>query len=350
MKKLVLGFIVGILIVIPKVYSQTQSESIELAAFLKERGYVIIPMNERATGHLYIDTEINGIPATLFLDTGATMTILGEERTEKLQSRTNFSNIIVAGIGAYGLPVRTAVVQELKMADFYVENFRVLLLSLSYANDSFSRMGFEEVDGIIGADILNRYRAIIDYGNLALYLTDRRNRLNWRGRRESAELAAFLVESGYVAIPINRRPTTGHLYINTEINGIPASLILDTGAGGTVFGIRRAEEFQLGVDASNVTIVGVGGYFTAAAATIPGFRMADFYVENLGVHLLCLYFFNYIFRREGFAVMDGIIGADVLKRYRAIIDYGNLMLYLKRDWEEFDCAKNIGEAYYRETQ
>ena len=344
MKKItILLSIFTLLLIVEKGYAQTQNESVELVNFLEERGYVAIPMNERPTRHLYINTEINGVPAILLLDTGATLTILEEERAEKLQSRTRFSPVTIAGIGAYGLTTRAAIIQELRMADFYVENFRVHLLNLSYINDSFSRMGFEEIDGVIGADLLNSHRAIIDYGNLMLHLI---------GRHESVELMAFLEEKGYVAIPINRRPT-GHLYINTEINGIPASLILDTGAGGTVFGIRRVEEFQLGVDASNVTIVGVGGYFTAAAATIPGFRMADFYVESLEVHLLCLYFFNYIFRREGFTVMDGIIGADVLKRYRAIIDYGNLMLYLKRDWEECNrvgCAKNIANGNYQKKE
>ena len=322
MKKItIILSIFTLLLITENGYSQTQNGSIELVAFLKERGYVVIPMNERATGHLYINAEINRIAATLLLDTGGTITVLDQERSERFEARVSLSPLIIAGIGAGRPVVRRFVIEEFSLAGFYLENFRIHLLSLSYINDSFGRMGLEEIDGVIGADILHRYRAIIDYGNLELHLT---------GRRGTVELTAFLEEKGYVVIPVNRTPT-GHLYINAEVNGTTAALILDTGAGATIFGVKRAAEFQLRTDSSSANVIGVGGYVTATAATIQEFRMADFYVENVDVHLLCLYFFNYFFRREGFAVMDGIIGADVLKRYRAIIDYGNLMLYLKRD-------------------
>ena len=332
MGKIVLYLIVGLLAITLKVYSQTQDESVELVTFLEERGYVAIPMNERPTGHLYINAAINRIPATLFLDTGGTITILDKERTGRFESRTSLSTLIIAGIGADRPVVRRFVIEEFSLAGFHLENFRIHLLSLSYINDSFRRMGLEEIDGVIGADILHRYRAIIDYGNLVLHLTNRRN--DRRGRHGPVELTAFLEERGYAAIPINRHPS-GHLYINAEINGITAALILDTGAGATVFGQMRAEEFQLKEDFQNVIVVGVGGNLTATAATVQELRMADFYVENPEIHLLCLYYFNYFFRREGFQEMDGIIGANVLKTYRAIIDYGNLMLYLKRSSEEY---------------
>ena len=43
-------------------------------------------------------------------------------------------------------------------------------MNLDHVNSAFESMGLEKVDGVIGADILTNYNAIIDYKNLTLYL------------------------------------------------------------------------------------------------------------------------------------------------------------------------------------
>ncbi len=43
-------------------------------------------------------------------------------------------------------------------------------MPLDHINNAFKQMGIEEVDGVIGADILTTGKAIIDYANLILYL------------------------------------------------------------------------------------------------------------------------------------------------------------------------------------
>jgi len=43
-------------------------------------------------------------------------------------------------------------------------------MSLDHVNQAFASIGVEEIDGVIGADILEYKNAVIDYKNLILYL------------------------------------------------------------------------------------------------------------------------------------------------------------------------------------
>lgn len=43
-------------------------------------------------------------------------------------------------------------------------------MNLDHVNNAFKKVGIAEIDGVIGADILIRGKAVIDYEKLILYL------------------------------------------------------------------------------------------------------------------------------------------------------------------------------------
>ena len=49
------------------------------------------------------------------------------------------------------------------MNDFKKNNFEVILFDMTHINNSFKEKEIEEVDGIIGGDILKEFNAIINY-------------------------------------------------------------------------------------------------------------------------------------------------------------------------------------------
>lgn len=148
---------------------------------------------------------------------------------------------------------------------------------------------------------------------------------------DATGLETFLtVKHDYVKIPITKL-ASGHLQIQLVVNGVDGKFILDTGAGATVVETKRASKFHLTADGHSKTSgTGTGGTqsiqksanntINLAGLTIPGF---DIYMMNLD-HV------NKAFTAAGLQEVDGVIGADVLTKHKAIVDYSNLVLYLRK--------------------
>jgi predicted aspartyl protease len=149
--------------------------------------------------------------------------------------------------------------------------------------------------------------------------------------QEKNELDAFLTQKGYVAIPI-RENISGHLLIEVMVNGQPGLFILDTGAGGTVIDSSKAGELNLVLQEEDIhfTGAGAGGQGLEVCPSegnrieignflIPDFTLSVMSLEHVSQSLIQI---------GAHEEVMGVIGVDVLKPARAIIDYSQMMLYL----------------------
>ncbi len=150
---------------------------------------------------------------------------------------------------------------------------------------------------------------------------------------ENSGVAAFasqLEADGYQAVPMTRHGDA-HLTVDVRLNDVPGTFILDTGAGRSV--IDRAAQARFdrsGQAQAGGRATGAGGT-DLALATLPGsrLRIGAYQDDAFTVHFLALDHVNTAFRQRGVGAVDGVIGADILKRGAAIIDYPGLRLYLR---------------------
>ncbi len=79
------------------------------------------------------------------------------------------------GVGAGGsqLNVKKSINNDLIIDEFHLNNYTVMIMSLDHINEFLKENNLDEVDGVIGADILTSGKAIIDYDNLILYLANK---------------------------------------------------------------------------------------------------------------------------------------------------------------------------------
>ena len=61
------------------------------------------------------------------------------------------------------MPTSSTNLLSFKIGELTIENFHAILLNLSHVNASYEKMGFSQIDGVLGSDVLNKYNAIIDY-------------------------------------------------------------------------------------------------------------------------------------------------------------------------------------------
>lgn len=168
-------FIIGaFLLLCPNLNAQTKMKSktnlTELEKFLtKQNNYVKIPITKTASGHLHIVAILNGVEGEFILDTGAGATVIENKRKEKFKLQTEEATN--SGTGAGGTQsMQKSLNNNFKIGSLEKPAFNLYVMNLDHVNNALKSMGLNEVDGVIGADILTENKAIIDYSNLVLYL------------------------------------------------------------------------------------------------------------------------------------------------------------------------------------
>ena len=141
-----------------------------LEDFLKKKNYLKIKLTKIASNHLELKARINGVEGSFILDTGASNSCIDFSLSEKFKLKVEDSDTKAAGAGAIDLETKTSSKNTVKINNWNYSNFNLVLLDLSHVNTALTEHHAEAVDGIIGADILEKGKAIIDYGSKCLFL------------------------------------------------------------------------------------------------------------------------------------------------------------------------------------
>ncbi|MDB5137962.1 MAG: clan aspartic protease [Mucilaginibacter sp.] len=122
--------------------------------------------------HPLVDITIFGMPFTLVLDTGASKTAF--DQTMLLQAGDNAliksSDRLSTGLGTNSMASSTAMINDMHLGDLLIQQFEVAVLDLSSINIAYRQLNHPEVLGVLGGDILMKYKAVIDYGEQQLTL------------------------------------------------------------------------------------------------------------------------------------------------------------------------------------
>ena len=145
----------------------------------------------------------------------------------------------------------------------------------------------------------------------------------------SARQPDTLALEGYSSIALTRLKT-GHLTLRVRINGISGRFVLDTGAGRSVIESARQEKFRLGrLDRNTAVATGAGGSVPLRMSHGNRLQIGDYQDYGFTAYLMPLEQVNLAFLRRGQERIDGVIGADVLRSGRAVIDYASATLHLQ---------------------
>lgn len=141
-----------------------------LRKFLTQKGYVRINLSYTITSHLELKASINDIEGSFILDTGASNSCVDFDAVEKFCLTAKDSDVKIAGAGAIDMNSKISKKNSLHIGKWDKNNIQIVLFDLSHVNTALVTHNAEKVDGIIGADILKKGKAIIDYENKCLYL------------------------------------------------------------------------------------------------------------------------------------------------------------------------------------
>ena len=141
-----------------------------LEDFLKNRNYQKIKLTKIATNHLELKAKINGVKGKFILDTGASNSCVGLDLIDYFKLDAQESETKAAGAGAIDMETKKSENNALKIGKWKTSKCHLVLFNLCHVNSALVKHNAKEVHGIIGADILEKGKAVIDYNKNVLYL------------------------------------------------------------------------------------------------------------------------------------------------------------------------------------
>jgi clan AA aspartic protease (TIGR02281 family) len=272
-------------------------------------------------GRLLVEARIDGRPAKMIVDTGATNTLIFGASAEALGLRI----VPIPGVKFYGVGGESGAGQ-VRIADFRVANLVARDEDLLVSGKQ--PLGAEQ--GLLGADFLLQADLEFDVagGKLRFFrpMGCSGDTVVYWGKAYSA---AHMVGSGAVK----------QIMVTVQVNGAPVRAEIDTGAPGSILtpaaaaragvtqaskGISEAQETR-GLGARSVrTYVGVFSSFSFGDETIRNaqLRIADLFAADkevkLGSHI----------PESAIEAPDMLLGADFVRSHRVYVSRGQRMVYV----------------------
>jgi hypothetical protein len=141
-----------------------------LQEFLLSQGYKKIKLRSTKTNHFEVKMTINGIKGRFILDTGASNSCIGFDSIDHFNLNVEESSIMAAGAGAVDMKTQQSKNNKIIIGRWKKDKITLILFDLTHVNTALENHNSEPVDGIIGADILKKGKAIIDYKSKYLFL------------------------------------------------------------------------------------------------------------------------------------------------------------------------------------
>jgi len=126
--------------------------------------------------HLLIEIQINNKIALLIIDTGASKTVFDLSRIENYINNTAFTDneILSTGLGTNTLASKSVILENIRIGTFELKNYPAIVIDLQHVNESYEKLGLQAFDGVLGSDILYKFKASIDYKTKILKLRKRK--------------------------------------------------------------------------------------------------------------------------------------------------------------------------------
>jgi predicted aspartyl protease len=280
-----------------------------------------LPLMRSRQNHLLVRAYINGKPAWFGVDTGAPVSAIAVQRREyfRLTPIAAKSNL-PAQVQINGAFSNVAIAHEFRLGALSLVDEPIVTINLGNTARVARLRHEQEIDGIIGADILFPTKAVLDCQRQLLIL---------KIDSDTNGNAPKIDHHGLRAVPM--QVSDGfNLYVNGSVNGEPAKLMVDTGSFATL--LHRSFVRRMRIPTRNTP-------FSSSAVNLKERGVGVAWIHKLSVGSV-----DIVGREVGVVDLEGLIhgkllqasppvagllGAEILKRHHGIIDFGTRTLYLK---------------------
>ncbi len=260
-----------------------------------------LPTTFTASGVPTIEVTVNGKRKKFLLDSGAGMTVVSHELARECRIFPLSDREAKAGTStSKRVGIRPAVIADFKIGNLSIKNHPVMIID--QGNLQFKLLGLfivMKIEGIIGWNAIRNLHVDIDYQNKVTTLTKPE-------RREVPNRNLFLL-GGYPVVRLRSE------------EGIPLNFGLDTGARESWITDNLLKKIENAATTRRIKKIGsAGGSEKVEAKVLPELNL----ILN-GCRLTFKKIGTRPARLDEFVEMDGVLGGDVFKKGRILINFQN---------------------------
>ena len=138
-------------------------------SFLKSIGYISINLKLLKTNHYLLKACINGVEGKFILDSGASSSCMCLSLESKFKIDSKENKIKASSATSNMEDTRFSKSNAIKIRKWR-SKISLVSIDMTHINKVLNEKETESVDGIIGADVLKKSKAVIDYESNKLYL------------------------------------------------------------------------------------------------------------------------------------------------------------------------------------
>ncbi len=141
------------------------------------RRYIEVPLQlldiEGEGFHIMVQGMIHGKEARFLIDTGASRSVFDPKIISTFIDDLVFEKKegMTAGVGSTNLESATFKIDAFSIGNLEINDYEAVALDLENIHEMYGKLHLPRIDGIIGGDLLRRYRAVINYRCKKMRLT-----------------------------------------------------------------------------------------------------------------------------------------------------------------------------------
>lgn len=122
--------------------------------------------------HLFINLKVNGKKCRFLIDTGASKSVIDKSYYDKNLSKKKLKKVQQETTGLHSTVSEThiGVIKELDLGKKKVKNFTVAAIDLNHVNNTYKMLKQPKIQGILGSDLMYKYKMVIDYGKQRIFI------------------------------------------------------------------------------------------------------------------------------------------------------------------------------------
>ena len=144
----------------------------------------------------------------------------------------------------------------------------------------------------------------------------------------SITLNKFLKNDGYYSVKLVFLETK-HYLVEAKVNGVKGKFILDTGASNSCICTSLEDKFKVISKESKEKASSANSEMTHTMISKSNMIQIDKWEDKINLISFDMNHINNALSQKKVPPIDGIIGADILKKSKSILDYKTNKLFLK---------------------
>lgn len=131
---------------------------------ITEIPFQLIPIEDDGY-HLLTQGIINDTVATFLIDTGASRCVFDEQKIKNFLTKQPFTENekLSTGLGTNTMPTKVVEIDRIIFGELCIQQYTAVVIDLSHVTESYASLQLPQIDGVLGSDILNEFKCVINY-------------------------------------------------------------------------------------------------------------------------------------------------------------------------------------------